>query len=630
MKKDILFVSPFEDLYKTAKHLIKIHGFEEIDVEMGDLEEGVEKARLAVDNGTRVLISRGGTYNLILKEVDVPVVEVGLTAFDILKSFKLTRQIKEPLAIIGYRNVIKGYDIIEELFSDMDVIKITLDNTDSVEARIRECVEQGVKVVVGDTVVNRIAPKCGCKSLLIESGEEAVLSAMKEAIRVLKAAQAESDRMQRFMAVIDYTSDGVIATDKDGRITVFNRNAENMLGKTKEKAKGQLISQVIKDNEISKLVGSRSIKVDSIYDLGNTKLALNHVPIFVDGDDTGSIITFQDITKIQSLEKKIRLELSKKGFVAKYTFQDIIHKSSIMQRCIKRARTYGEYDSSVLISGPSGVGKEIFAQSIHNTSKRRTGPFVPINCAALPVNLIESELFGYVEGAFTGAKKGGKPGIFEMAHKGTIFLDEISELPLDLQARLLRVIQEREVMRVGDDKVIPVDVRIICATNRDLKTMVLDGGFRRDLLFRINILSLNIPSLNERKEDIKVLTSYFIDLYCGEYGKDTIGISSDALEYLECFNYEGNVRELQGMIERAVITCDGNEMRLENILESDSEGADILTANRSNIFDEEHTLKELESKYIDYISSKYNNSKQEICNVLGIDRTTLWRKKKKT
>ncbi|ABR46460.1 putative PAS/PAC sensor protein [Alkaliphilus metalliredigens QYMF] len=629
MKKDILFISPFEDLYKIAKKLIKFQGFEEIDVQMGDLEEGAKKARVAVNNGTRVIISRGGTYNAILKEVDVPVVEVGITAFDILKSFKLIQQIKEPLAIIGYHNVIKGYDIIEDLFVDMDVTKIILDNTKSVEGQIKECVNKGVKVVVGDTVVNRIAPQYGCKSILIESGEEAVLSAMNEAIRVLKAAQVESDRMQRFMAVIDYTSDGVIATDKDGRVTVFNRNAEVILGTTKEKAKGQLISQIFKYDQISKLIESPSIKVDSIYDLGSTKLALNHVPIFVDGDDTGSIITFQDISKIQSLEKKIRLELSKKGFVAKYNFQDIVHQSSLMQKCIKRARTYGGYDSSVLITGPSGVGKEIFAQSIHNISKRKTGPFVPINCAALPANLIESELFGYVEGAFTGAKKGGKPGIFEMAHKGTIFLDEISELPLDLQARLLRVIQEREVMRVGDNKVIPVDVRIICATNRDLKEMVIEGDFRRDLLFRINILSLNIPSLNERREDIELLIEYFISLFCDEYKKGSMKISSDTLGYLERHHYDGNVRELQGMIERAVITCTGDEIKLDDIIESDAYNVDQIISNHSNIFDEEYSLKELEDKYIKYISNKYSDSKQEICHILGIDRSTLWRKKKK-
>jgi len=627
-KMDIVFIAPFKNLYDIAKNLIKVHNFKDIEVVMGDLQQGLDLAKCTVENGTRVLISRGGTYSLIQENVDVPVVEVGLASFDIFKSLKLIRQVHEPLAIIGYDNVIKGYDVIGELFPDINVTKISLNGKSNVEQQVKFCIDRGIKVIVGDTVVNRIAKKYGSRCILIESGEEVVLNAMEEAIRVLRAAQTERERMQRFMAVIDYTSDGVIATDKDERITVFNRNAEKILGKSKEKAEGELLANVVGDNALSELTKKRSIKIDSIYDIGNVKLAINHVPIVVDGDDTGSIITFQDITKIQSLEKKIRLKLNEKGFIAKYTFKDIIHESEVMKKCIKRAETYGGYDSSVLISGPSGVGKEIFAQSIHNISRRNQEPFVPINCAALPAALIESELFGYAEGAFTGAKKGGKAGLFEMAHGGTIFLDEISELPLDLQGRLLRVIQEREVMRIGDDRVIPVDVRIICATNRDLKELVAKGKFRRDLLFRINILTLYIPSLNERKKDIEALAKAFVDIYCNKYNKPIMNISDSALSFLENFAYEGNVRELQGMIERAVITCDENEIEINNIIDSNViSSTDSIENNLS--FHEECSLKELENKYIEFIRKKYNNSIKDICNVLEIDRSTLWRKTKK-
>ncbi|MDF2531315.1 MAG: sigma-54-dependent Fis family transcriptional regulator, partial [Clostridia bacterium] len=278
-------------------------------------------------------------------------------------------------------------------------------------------------------------------------------------------------------------------------------------------------------------------------------------------------------------------------------------------------------------SGPSGVGKELMAQSIHNVSRRASGPFVPINCAALPPSLIESELFGYEEGAFTGAKKGGKAGLFELAHGGTIFLDEISELPLDLQGRLLRVIQEKEVMRIGDDRVIPVDVRVVCASNRDLGEQVKAGKFRRDLLYRINILTLNIPPLNERREDIVALAEFFVKIYGQKYGRLPISLSEEVLIYLKRFHYEGNVRELQGMMERAVITCENGLILINNICDVSTETISAST-DLQGLFTEEPTLRELENQYITYIHDKYSGSVGNICKVLGIDRSTLWRKKK--
>ncbi|AOT69588.1 sigma 54-interacting transcriptional regulator [Geosporobacter ferrireducens] len=627
MKKDIVIISPFETLHEMAMRIVKERGYDNIGVVAGDLSQGVIAAKQAVFNGANVLVSRGGTYSRICEAVDVPVVEIQLTAFDVFNSFKNIRHIDQPIAIIGYQNVIQGYDIIEDLLINQDIIKLTLDDSHSVEKQICQFIDRGIKIFVGDSIVNSVARKHGCISYLIESGEEAIVNAIEEALRVLHATRVERERMQRFMAVIDNTSDGVIATDKESRINVFNIHAEKVLDIAKDTVIGRPILDAIGDNALSRMVLSQQVKFESIHSVGNTKLAINHVPIVVSGENMGSIITFQDVTKIQSLEKKIRIKLSEKGFVARYSFEDIICKSAVMQRCIDRARTYGNYDSSVLISGPSGVGKELFAQSIHNISNRATGPFVPINCAALPPSLIESELFGYVEGAFTGAKKGGKAGLFELAHGGTIFLDEISELPMDLQGRLLRVIQEREVMRIGDDCVIPVDVRVICASNRDLREQVSKGKFRRDLLFRINILTLNIPPLNERREDIAPLAAYFIQQYSQKYARPHMSLSEDALNYLKNFHYEGNVRELQGMIERAVITCESEHILKEDILDT-TDTSIVEPAVREEIFLQEPTLRELEKQYIEHVYHKYDGSIGNVCKILGIDRSTLWRKRK--
>jgi transcriptional regulator with PAS, ATPase and Fis domain len=280
----------------------------------------------------------------------------------------------------------------------------------------------------------------------------------------------------------------------------------------------------------------------------------------------------------------------------------------------------------VLIIGETGTGKELFAQSIHNSSLRANGPFVAINCAALPENLLESELFGYVEGSFTGARKGGKIGLFELAHKGSIFLDEIGDMPLNLQTRLLRVIQEKEVMRIGDDRVIPVDVRIIASTNKDLQMSVEKGEFRRDLYYRLNILTLKVPSLRKRKGDIANLVKHFINEYASEFKKNIRGLTEEAENYLHSLNYPGNVRELEGVIERAVALSKGEYISIKDL---DLTNGFIEKPLQEVSEDKIMNLEELELKTIKEVLELTGNNISKASKILGIDRTSLWRKKKK-
>ncbi len=257
----------------------------------------------------------------------------------------------------------------------------------------------------------------------------------------------------------------------------------------------------------------------------------------------GLVVHLQEITKVQRLEGEIRREMYAKGQIAKFSFNDIVGKSSSIERTIKYAKGFAVCDDTILIEGESGTGKELFAQAIHNGSRRYEHPFVAVNCASLPDNLLESELFGYVEGAFTGAKKGGKLGLFEVAHKGTIFLDEIGDISQLLQARLLRVLQEKQIRRIGDDRVIPVDVRVIAATNRKLSDLVANEQFRHDLYYRLNVLKLLLPPLRERLQDIPDLARYLLknwskDLeYCKKLELDR------AFKILQAYSWPGNIRE---------------------------------------------------------------------------------------
>jgi transcriptional regulator with PAS, ATPase and Fis domain len=332
-------------------------------------------------------------------------------------------------------------------------------------------------------------------------------------------------------------------------------------------------------------------------------------------------------------ERENALRARNKGFVARYTFNSIIHKSQEIDRCIKVAKKFSCYDASILLEGASGVGKELFAQGIHNASTHRDGPFVAVNCAVLPKSLVESELFGYADGTFTGGSKGGKAGYFEMANHGTLFLDEISELPLETQAQFLRVVQEKEVLRLGDNKVIPVRVRLICATNRNLVEMARRGEFRYDLLFRINTLSIIIPPLAEHLEDVEPLAEHFLALFCVRYNKNVDKFSPDAIDYLKRYHYEGNIRELRAMIKRAVIVCESDTIQMDD-LESGRWGflqnhpANTGEPGKAAKLERPLDFSSIEKERISRVFRENNYSVTKTAAALGISRTTLWRKMK--
>jgi transcriptional regulator with PAS, ATPase and Fis domain len=356
----------------------------------------------------------------------------------------------------------------------------------------------------------------------------------------------------------------------------------------------------------------------------------NIVPVKVNESIVGTVTTIQDVTHIQVQEQKIRRMIWNKGYHAKYTFSNLIGKSEIIKNVIEWSKKLSRAKQNILIIAETGTGKEMFAQSIHNYSQRGDKPFVAINCGGFPENLIDSELFGYVEGAFTGALKVGKQGLFEIAHEGTIFLDEIGELSLSLQSKLLRVIQEREIRKIGDDKIIPIDVRIIAATNKDLSDMVQKGEFRQDLYYRLNVLNLSIPPLRERKEDIKEIALSFL-------GLDKDACLLDDIEETMCrYNWPGNIRELQNICERILvlfgdgekISC-GNDFRIQP-----NELIQIIGRNNYEMAIEDNGCKDLSHNLLRINEEKSIRDALELCGQnkvnaakkLGISRSTLWRK----
>ena len=361
-------------------------------------------------------------------------------------------------------------------------------------------------------------------------------------------------------------------------------------------------------------------------------LNTNHVPIYRKSDFVGLVCTYQDVTKIQQLEGQIRSKLSQKGFKARYTFDDILTDNPGLRRAKKLAALYARTDSAVLIEGESGTGKELFAHSIHNASVRASGPFVTVNCAAIPEQLLESELFGYAPGAFTGARKEGKQGLFELAHNGTIFLDEIGEMPKYLQARLLRVLQEKEIMRVGDNKIISVNCRIISATNKDLGAMVRRAEFREDLYYRLSIFTVTIPPLRERPEDVPLLSRYFLDALHLPLDEKKRGRLETYLKRLHGYRWPGNVRELASVCARLALLCTSPaDEDLECHLQERLDGYVLPAGDQITLYigaelPLRSALGEAERQYINAILERNEGNQSAAAKQLGIGRTTLWRR----
>lgn len=412
-------------------------------------------------------------------------------------------------------------------------------------------------------------------NMLDESGSLISSEFVREIVDLSKRYSKMADKYlkmkDKFEVIVDNTSEGIIYLNTKETISIVNEVFISMLGTKKEKIINHKLADVLPELNSLKIEQS-----NVLLKINGKSLSANKVPIKREEKIVGYMITIKDVTEIQELEHNLRRKMNEKKYITKYNFSDIVTESNSVKKTIELAKKLALSKSAILIQGESGTGKELLAQSIHNSSGRRKRQFVPVNFAALSSSLLESQIFGYEEGSFTGAKKGGNPGFFEEAHGGTIFLDEIGDTPIEFQATLLRVLQERQVRRVGGTKLIPIDVKIIAATNRDLKKMVEKGEFRQDLYYRLNVLPLYIPPLRERKKDIKLL----LDVYLKRFSKNddincTNFFTKDAMEYLVSYNWLGNVRELVNIVEYVVnikneiILIDINDLPLYMINDDD-------------------------------------------------------------
>lgn len=457
-----------------------------------------------------------------------------------------TYQTIEQLQALGV-NYIKYYPFYPGIksYPKLD-IAVTVGEPNLVPHGVKKVINIGTRQIDITTLAD-IARKLGLIEVL---GDSLSSHYINEIIRLLNRINDNAKEMKvissRLETVANCLPVAILYVKKDGTIIVSNEKMYNLLGCSDK----DIIGKDIKDVLPEMAMKNSEAQVEVIVIRDNTLFVTSNV-IEGRGSEDGIIYTFEEREKIERNEHEIRRITTRKAIRTKYyTFDDIVYVSKSMEKLVEKAKTFAVTDSTILIQGESGTGKELFAQAIHSASKRASGPFVPVNFASMPVSLIESELFGYEEGSFTGAVKGGKRGLFEEAHGGTIFLDEIGDAPLEFQCTLLRVIQERQVRRVGGIKEIPIDVRIIAATNKDLVEEINKGNFRSDLYYRLNVLPLRTLSLRERKSDILVLANYFLK----KYSKNKITsldeiLDENAIKALFDYDWPGNIRQLENAME---------------------------------------------------------------------------------
>jgi PAS domain S-box-containing protein len=437
---------------------------------------------------------------------------------------------------------------------------------------------------------------------------------------------AQTTPIQRETAILDSVNEGVFTVDPQWRITAFNRAAERITGVARSQAIGSSCCDVFRADICEQHCPLRRTMDSGKPVLNATGHIVNQegrkIPIRIatallrnsQGNIVGGVETFQDLTQIEKLQKQLQ---------ARYTFEDIVGRSPAMQQLFDLLPQIAQSTSTVLIEGPSGTGKELFARAIHNLSPRKDKPFVAVNCAALPDTLLESELFGHKAGAFTDAKR-DKPGRFQLAQGGTIFLDEIGDISPAMQVRLLRVLQQRQVEPLGSVEPIDVDVRVIAATNRDLAEQIRTGAFREDLYYRIRVVHLALPPLAKRREDIPLLIDHLVARFNSLQGKQIAGVCQEVLARLMDHEFPGNVRELENIIEQAFVLCRGGQIELEHLpAELRPEASPGLQSSGPM------TLEALEKLFISETLQRRNGNRKRAARDLGIDVSTLYRKIKR-
>jgi len=573
-----------------------------------------------------VILARGLTYYMLCAQYPGKnIMELGFDSTDILEALLLCRDSFHPkrIGICLKRDELKPLlpELGELCRAELRLYDV-MDERGAYEA-VDACIRDGMDAIVSGGTVSNICAERNFPCTYVHIRPSTLERDMQKLVDTARIINTERTKTNIIRTILDGSDDAVMAVDESGRVLEANGRAYQLYQLAFfQNWKGSLVREI--DPELT-FIGSRETPCrdgqESIINLLGQKYYVKYKLISGEDSGIGTLITTSAASKILQEERQLRKSfLMKKGMTAKYTFRNIIAVSAEMQKKVEIAKKFSQVNSNVLITGETGTGKELFAHSIHSASGRMAQPFVAINCATLPEALLESELFGYEPGSFSGASREGKAGLFELAHHGTIFLDEIGEIPVALQAKLLRVLQEKEIRRIGSTTVIPIDVRVIAATNVNIQEQIAQGRFRSDLLYRLNALEIYIPALRERPDDVIPLMEAQLRIFAAGLGRKTPKLTPEAQELLRGYAWPGNVRELRNICERLVVLNDASDVSVKALHELDL------------FFDSARAPLAVPAPAVPQGVPPLPpaaKKKKDIARELGVSRTTLWRMSKR-
>jgi transcriptional regulator with PAS, ATPase and Fis domain len=578
-----------------------------------------------VEGDADIVIAGPSTMRICSKSLAIPVISYRPTFPDVIRAIQEARNFDNRIVICLSPDD-RDFDLpLLSQIMDVSLFPSYCETFEDYANACRISKEKDYRVVIGGSFTVSAAEKIGVKGVSLYKGMDMLRTAVKKALEIYYIHHEGLRRISQLTAVVNNFTEGLILTDEKGRIIFDNPPAQRYLrcNELQGKRLYNLFSTQLPLGALKK-----GEKILNVVEKGN--LVVNYVPVSSEAEIHGLVCTIKKVDEIQDAEFTVRRKLHDRGFMIKYTLDDIVGQSQAIHQCKERATLFASGKAPILITGESGTGKELFAHSIHALSDQRGGPFVAINCATLPSELLESELFGYEKGAFTGAHTAGKKGLIELAHRGTLFLDEITSLSYPLQAKLLRLLSEHEILKLGSDRIIPVDIRIIAATNIDIESCVEAHKFRDDLYYRLSAFRLHIPPLRERVDDLIPLFQHFIhsirDNVVGQVARQKKIIQS----VLAREPLKGNVRELENIAKRFCLlySPEKNGKEIGTLLESCLEKKMISYEPDETPTDLKRALELTEKKIIQDVVKKYKN-KNDVSRILDVNRSTLWRKLKR-
>ena len=608
----------------------------EIELVDGTVFDCVALAQERVQRGgVDAFISAGANGGLLRSQVRAPVANIKLGGLDILQALIDAGARSRRVGVILYGQTLPELDAIQGLLN-IEVAQRAYRTPDECRRCFDEMRQAGITTIVGTSLVVELAEAAGLETLLAYS-LASVRQGFDEAIELARVARMEAGRYAQLNGVLHTLEHAVLAVDRSNRVIAANPAMQRILSTSGAPVHGRDLAGLDEGFSLQGTLDSGATENGRVLTIGRHHWIANRTPIRVQGEIVGAAMTLYDARTIHEADNSLRMQQRRQQASARHRFDDLEGRTPAFVQAVGTARRFARTDLTILIAGESGTGKELFAQAIHNDSARAGKPFVAINCAAFPESLLESELFGYEEGAFTGARRGGKHGLFEAAHSGTVFLDEIGDMPLSLQTRLLRVLQEREVLRVGGAVPVPVDLRVIAATHQPLAEMVADGRFRKDLYFRINTLRLGLPPLRERAGDVMPMAERRVRRCIARFqGKAGPGPLLDPIRpLLQAYDWPGNVRELENICERLAVFLMQFEDRSAvdwRLLQRECPELYQTGATASAPARHQAAERTIESHTDPQdpraVLARHFGNHQATAQAMGISRSTLWRRLK--